>query len=83
MQVTPVVERLLHIRLEHTCVFMTVGAVYALPRAKTPKARDEFYHKLDSAVGRCPTGDVLVMLRLAEIGQETNRVSVPTVWSLE
>ena len=30
-QVTPVDDRILHIRLEHTCGFMTVVAVYAPP----------------------------------------------------
>ena len=61
-QVTPVDERILHIRLEHTCGFMTVVAVYAPPEDHSLRDKEQFYHKLDSVVGRCPTGDVLVVL---------------------
>ena len=61
-QVTPVDERILHIRLEHTCGFMTVVAVYAPPKDHSLRDKEQFYHKIDFVVGRCPTGDVFVIL---------------------
>ena len=56
-QVTPVDER-----LEHTCGFMTVAAVYAPPGDHLLRDKEEFYHKLELLDGRRPDGDVLVVL---------------------
>ena len=54
MQVTPVEEMILHIRLVHTCGFMIVVAVCAPPEDHVLRHKEEFYHKLKSVVGRCP-----------------------------
>ena len=44
---------------------------------------EEIYNKLDSVVGRCPVGHVLIVLgnfnaENAETGEDANSVSVPT-----
>ena len=61
-QVTAVDERILHVRLEHTCGFMSVVAVYAPTEEASLEDKEQFYFRLDSVVGRCPAGDVLVIL---------------------
>ena len=61
-QVTPVDDRILHIRLEHTCGFMTVVAVYAPSEDHELREKEQFYPNLDSVDGTCPTGDFLVVL---------------------
>ena len=37
-------------------------AVYSPLKNHELRDKEEFYHKLDSVVGRCPAGDVLVVL---------------------
>ena len=39
---------------------MTVVAVYTPPEDHELRVKEQFYHKLDLVVGRCPAGDVLL-----------------------
>ena len=51
-----------NIMLEHVCGLITVVAVNAPPEDHGLRDREHFYQKLNSVVGRCPTGDALVVL---------------------
>ena len=61
-QVTLADERILHVRLEHTCEFMTFVGVCAPPEDQLLRDKEQFYHKLNLVNGRCPAQDVLVIL---------------------
>ena len=60
-QVTPVDERVLKIRLDHTYGFITAVAVNAPPEYHELRDKQWFNQKLDSVVGICSAGDVLVV----------------------
>ena len=61
-QVTAVDERILFIKLENNCGFMTVVAIYAPPEDHELRDREQFFHKLDSVVGICLIGNILFVL---------------------
>ena len=43
-QVTRVYEKILHIRLENTCGFMTVVAIYVTPDDQELRDKEQLYH---------------------------------------
>ena len=61
-QVTSVDERILHIRLELKCRMKIKVAVSAPHGDNALEDKEWLHHKLDSVVGRCPAGNVLVTL---------------------
>ena len=48
-------EKILHIKLEHTCGFITLVAAYTPLHPRTKSGR-QFYQKLELVVRRCPAG---------------------------
>ena len=70
-QVTSVDDMIFHVRLEYTCVLLTVVVVNAPPEDHELRYKEQLYHKVDSMVERCPAGDVLVVLN--DFNAETGR----------
>ena len=62
VEVTPVDERILRVRLKHTMGFMSVIAVYAPTEMREMDEKELFYAKLDSILDQCHPRDTLVVL---------------------
>ncbi|KAG0723422.1 Transposon TX1 uncharacterized protein [Chionoecetes opilio] len=61
VEVTPVDERIMRVRLKHTLGFMILVAVYA-PTEMRKTEEEMFYAKLDSVLDQCPPRDTLIVL---------------------
>ena len=62
VEVTPVDERIMRVRLKHTMGFMSLIAVYAPTEMCEMEEKELFYAKLDSVLDQCPPRDTLVVL---------------------
>ncbi|KAG0730190.1 Craniofacial development protein 2 [Chionoecetes opilio] len=62
VEVTPVDERILRVRMKHTLGFMSLVAVYAPTRMRKTEEKEMFYAKLDSVLDQCPPRDTLIVL---------------------
>ena len=62
VEVTPVDERILRMRLKHTMGFMSLIAVYAPTEVCEIEEKEMFYAKLDSVLDQCPRRDTLIVL---------------------
>ena len=80
VEVTPVDERMMRLRLKHNLGFMSVIVVYA-PTKMCETEQEMFYAKLDSALGQCLRRDALIVLGdiNAVTGTEREYVLVPMV----
>ncbi len=54
VQVAPVDERIMRVRLKHTLGFMSLVAVYAPTEMRETEEKETFYAKLDSVLDKCP-----------------------------
>ena len=61
VEVTPVDERIIRLRLKHSLCFMYVVAVYA-PTEVCETEEEMLYSKLDSVLDQCPNLDALIVL---------------------
>ena len=62
MQVTPVNERLLRLRIKHSLGVFSLVIVYAPTEMANHDAKETFYAKLQSEVERCPRRDTLLVV---------------------
>ena len=62
VEVTPVDERIMRVRLKHTLGFMSLVAVYAPTEMCETEEKEMFYAKLDSVLDQCPLRDTLIVL---------------------
>ena len=62
VEVTPVDERIMRVRLKHTLGFMSLVAVYAPTEVYKIEEKEMFYAKLDSVLDQCPPRDTLIVL---------------------
>ena len=59
VEVTPVDERIMRLRLKHSFGFISVVAVYAPTEVCETEEKEMFYAKVDSVVDQCPRRDAL------------------------
>ena len=62
VEVTPVDERIMRVRMKHTFGFISLVAVYAPTEMREIEEKEMFYAKLDSVLDRCPSRDTLIVL---------------------
>ncbi|KAG0724748.1 LINE-1 retrotransposable element ORF2 protein [Chionoecetes opilio] len=62
VEVTPVDECIMRVRMKHTLDFMSLVAVYAPTEMRKTEAKEMFYAKLDSVLDQCPSRDTLIVL---------------------
>ena len=62
VEVIPVDECIMRVRLKHTWGFMSLVAVYAPTEACGIDEKEIFYTKLDSVLDQCPHRDTLIVL---------------------
>ena len=62
VEVAPVDERIMRVRLKHTLGFMSLVAVYAPTEMCETEEKEMFYAKLDSILDQCPPRDTLIVL---------------------
>ncbi|KAG0722293.1 Craniofacial development protein 2 [Chionoecetes opilio] len=62
VEVTPVDERIMRVRMKHTLGFMSLVAVYAPTEMRRTEEKEMFYAKLDSVLDQCPPRDTLIVL---------------------
>ena len=62
VEVIPVDERIMRLRLKHTMGFMSCVAVYASTEMCEMEEKEMFYAKLDSVLDQCPSRDTLIVL---------------------
>ena len=62
VEVSPVDERIMRLRLKHSLGFMSVVAVYAPTEVCETEEKEMFYAKLDSVLDQCPRRDALIVL---------------------
>ncbi|KAG0725429.1 Craniofacial development protein 2 [Chionoecetes opilio] len=62
IEVTPVDEHIMRVRMKHTLGFMSLVAVYAPTEMRKTEEKEMFYAKLDSVLDQCPPRDTLVVL---------------------
>ncbi|MEL6802745.1 MAG: reverse transcriptase domain-containing protein, partial [Bacteroidota bacterium] len=62
VEVTPVDERMMRVRMKHTLGFISLIAVYAPTEVCKAEEKEMFYAKLNSILDQCPPRDTLVVL---------------------
>ena len=62
VEVTPVDERIMQLRLKHSLGFMSVVAVYAPTEVCETEEKEMFYAKLDSVLNQSPHRDAFIVL---------------------
>ncbi|KAG0717717.1 Craniofacial development protein 2 [Chionoecetes opilio] len=62
VEVTPVDDRIMRVRMKHTLGFMSFVAVYAPTEMRKTEEKEMFYAKLDSVLDQCPPRDTLIVL---------------------
>ena len=62
VEVAPVDERIMRLRVKHSVGFMSVVAVYAPTEVCETEEKEMFYAKLDSVLDQCPRRDALIVL---------------------
>ena len=62
VEVAPVDERIMVMRLKHSFGFVSLIAVYAPTDVSKPEAKEMFYAKLASVVDSCPQRDIRLVL---------------------
>ena len=62
VEVTPVDERIMQLRLKHSMGFMSVVAVYAPTEMCETEEKEMFYAKLELVLDQCPRRDTLIVL---------------------
>ena len=62
VEVTPVDERIMRLRLKHSLGFMSVVAVYAPTEMCKTEEKEVFYAKLGSVLDLCPRRATLIVL---------------------
>ncbi|KAG0728289.1 Craniofacial development protein 2 [Chionoecetes opilio] len=62
VDVTPVDERIMRVRMKHTLGFMSLVAVYAPTEMRKTEEKEMFYVKLDSVLDQCRPRDTLIVL---------------------
>ncbi|KAG0717729.1 Craniofacial development protein 2 [Chionoecetes opilio] len=62
VEVTPVDERIMRVRMKHTLGFMSLVAVYAPTEVRKTEEKEMFYAKLNSVLDQCPPRDTLIVL---------------------
>ena len=64
VEIIPVDERIMQLRLKHTLGFMSLIAVYAPTEVYRADEKEMFYVKLDSILNQCPHRDTHCLGRL-------------------
>ena len=82
IEVTPVNERIMRLRIPHSLGVISMVSVYAPPEASDLPIKDTFYATLESVVDQCPRRDTLLVLgisahQLEMIGMVMRHVLVP------
>ena len=62
LEVTPVSERLMRLRLKYSLGVISLVAVYAPTNTSSLAKKEAFYSLLNSEVGRCPKRDTLIVV---------------------
>ena len=62
MQVTPVDERMMRLRIKHSLGAISLVVVYAPTEMANRDTKEAFYVSLQSEVGRCPSRDTLLVV---------------------
>ena len=62
IEVTPVNERIMRLRIRHSLGVITLVSVYAPTEASDLAVKDAFYATLESVVDQCPRRDTLLFL---------------------
>ncbi len=62
IEVTPVNERILRLRIRHSLGVISLVSVYAPTEASDLTVKDAFYAMLESVVDQCPRRDTLLVL---------------------
>ena len=63
IEVTPVNERIMRLRIHHSLGAISLFSVCALTEASDLSVKDAFYATLESVVDQCPRRDALLVLR--------------------
>ena len=74
IEVTPVNERIMRLRILHSLGVISLVSVYALTEVSDLTVKDAFYATLQSVVDQCPRWDTLLVLGdfIASTGADSN-----------
>ena len=75
VEVIPVDERIMRLRLKHILGFVSLIAMYAPIEVCGADEKEMFYAKFDSALDQCPGWDTLIVLGDFNTATETERAS--------
>ena len=78
IEVTPVDERIMRLRLKHSLGFMFVVAVYAPTEVCETEEKEMSYAKFDSVLSQCPRRDALIVL--GDFNAVTGTERAPWFW---
>ena len=78
VEVTPVNERIMRLRLRHSLGVVSVVSVYAPTEVSRTSDKDTFYTQLDSTMDRCPNGDTLLVMGDFNASTGTDRTGYET-----
>ena len=81
IEVTPVNERIMRLRIRHFLGVISLVSVYALTEASDLTVKDAFYATLESVVDQCPRRDTLLVLGDFNAWTGTDRDGYETCWS--
>ena len=73
VEIIPVDERIMRLRLKHTLGFLSLVAGYAPTNVCGAVEKEMFYDKLDSILDQCPHRDTLIVLRNFNAVTDTER----------
>ena len=73
IEVTPVNERIMRLRIRHSLGVISLVSVYAPTEASDLTVKDAFYATLESVVDHCPKRDKLLVLGNFNASTKTDR----------
>ena len=81
IEVTPVNESIMRLRICHSLCVISIVSVYAPTEASDLTVKDAFYATLESLVDWCPRRDTLLVLGDFNASTGTDRDGYETCWS--
>jgi len=78
IEVTPVNERIIRLRIRHSLCIVSLVSVYVPTEASDLTVKDAFYATLESVVDQCPRRDTLLVLGDFNASTATDRAGYET-----